>query len=346
MAVYKDKSRNTWYYSVLYKDIYGVQKRKMVRGFEKRSEALRAQSEFLAKEEHSFSDNVLFNDVFEHNITFKIYKDKTVRRRRNEYNLHIKPYFGHLKIGNITPQQVVEFKSNLELSNISLNTARCIYANFKVVINHAIKYFGLRVDPTLKVTPIERAKPKINFIKREEFDERVESFTSNKYAELTKLLYYTGLRVGEAFALTWNDIDLAANQLYVSKTLDVRLRVPTSPKTKGSEGYVPFPDFIGDMLAELKKEATTKYHGFSDEYYVFGGPSPTHYSHYSKHYKRVFPELRIHDLRHSYASYLINNKVDIFLVKELMRHEDIKITANTYGHLYLERKHEVMKIFV
>lgn len=45
-----------------------------------------------------------------------------------------------------------------------------------------------------------------------------------------------------------------------------------------------------------------------------------------------FQELRIHDLRHSYGSYLINKGVDIYLVKELMRHDDIKQTANTYGH--------------
>jgi len=79
--------------------------------------------------------------------------------------------------------------------------------------------------------------------------------------------------------------------------------------------------------------------------YVFGGPAPYHYSHFSKHFKRAFPELRIHDTRHSYAAYLINNKVDIYLVKELMRHDDIQQTANTYGHLYTERKQEVMSVF-
>ncbi|WP_349774141.1 tyrosine-type recombinase/integrase [Sporosarcina aquimarina] len=78
---------------------------------------------------------------------------------------------------------------------------------------------------------------------------------------------------------------------------------------------------------------------------MFGGPTPYHYSHYHKKFKAVFTDLRIHDLRHSYASYLINKSVDIYLVKELMRHDDIKQTANTYGHLYTERKHELMSVF-
>ncbi|MCI3925171.1 site-specific integrase [Paenibacillus sp. TRM 82003] len=163
--------------------------------------------------------------------------------------------------------------------------------------------------------------------------------------ELTRLLFYTGLRVGEALALTWEDIDFEKQQLYVSKTLDINTRVPTTPKTAGSEGYVPFPPFITEMLERIKKESAERIYGFQEDYYVFGGQYPYHYAHYHRKFKLVFPDLRIHDMRHSYASYLINKGVDIYLVKELMRHDDIKQTANTYGHLYTERKHQVMSVF-
>ena len=95
----------------------------------------------------------------------------------------------------------------------------------------------------------------------------------------------------------------------------------------------------------LGTSSLQKIFGFNDSLYVFGGLAPYHYAHYHKKFKKVFPELRIHDLRHSYASYLINKKVDIYLVKELMRHDDIKQTANTYGHLYVERKQEIMSVF-
>lgn len=77
----------------------------------------------------------------------------------------------------------------------------------------------------------------------------------------------------------------------------------------------------------------------------FGGIKPYHYSHYNKHFKKVFPDLKIHSMRHSYAAYLINKGVDIYLVKELMRHENITETADTYGHLYTNRKSEIMKVF-
>jgi Site-specific recombinase XerD len=345
VPVYKDEERKTWYFKVRYKDIYGRSKQAMRRGFKRRSDAVQAEAEFLASVKNLFSDEVTFDQVFEHNIKYKKLKEKTIRRRTNEYNLHIKPRFGHIKIKDLTTQQVADFKADLEQNFTSLNSARTVYSNFKVLINHAIKFFGLKADPTIAVGAIQRVRPNINFIRREEFEERVTQLDHLYYCELTRLLFYTGLRVGEALALTWMDIDLAQNQLHVNKTLDIITRVPTTPKTAGSVGYVPFPKFIKEMLERIKKESAEKIYGFNEKMYVFGGLAPYHYSHYHKKFKQVFPELRIHDLRHSYAAYLINKGVDIYLVKELMRHDDIKQTANTYGHLYTERKHQVMSVF-
>lgn len=345
MPVYKDEGRKTYYFKVRYKDIYGRNQQKLRRGFKKRSEAILAEANFLTEVVNQFSNDVTFDEVFQHNIRHTKLKDKTIRRRTNEYNLHIKPRFGHIKVKDVSVQQVMDFKSWLENNFVSLNSARTVYGNFKVLINHAVKFYGLKNNPTLIVGAIQRVRPKVNFIKREDFDRRVVQLTSNKYQELSRLLFYTGLRIGESFALTWEDIDLEKNQLFVDKTLDMKTRTPTTTKTAGSVGFVPFPSFIGEMLSKLKEESAEKIYGFNDSMYVFGGLAPYHYSHFSKRFKQVFPDLRIHDLRHSYASYLINKGVDIYLVKELLRHDDIKQTANTYGHLYTERKQEVMGVF-
>lgn len=345
MPVYKDEKRNTYYFKVRYKDVYGRPDQKLKRGFKKRRDAILAEAEFLASVTKQYSDTASFDELFEHNIKHTKLKGKTIRRRTNEYNLHIKPRFGHIKVKDTTLEQVLEFKSNLEKTMESLNSARTIYSNFKILINHAIKFFGLKTNPTIAAGSIERVRPKINFIRREDFEQRVIGLEHLYYRDLARLLFYTGLRVGEGLGLTWSDIDLERNQLHVNKTLDISTRTPTSPKTKGSVGYVPFPVFITEMLKRIKKESAENIYGFNDDMLVFGGMDPYHYSHFHKHFKRVFPELRIHDLRHSYASYLINKGVDIYLVKELMRHDDIKQTANTYGHLYVERKHEVMSVF-
>lgn len=348
MTVYKDEKRKTYYFRVRYKDIYGRPQQAFRRGFKKQSDAKLAETAFLNEVQNKYSSNVTFDELFQHNIKHTKLKDKTIRRRTNEYTLHIKPRFGHIKVKELTVHQVMEFKTDLESNFKSLNSARTVYSNFKVLINHAIKFFGLTVDPSLAVGAIQRVKPKINFIKREDFERRVidlPSTDNNKYVQLTRLLFYTGLRVGEGFGLTWEDVDLDLCQVHVNKTIDIITRKPGSTKTTGSVGYVPLPSSIVEMLKEIKKESEEKIYGFNNKMYVFGGGAPYHYSHYHLRFKDVFPELRIHDLRHSYAAHLINNGIDIYLVKELMRHDDIKQTANTYGHLYVERKHEAMSVF-
>lgn len=348
MPVYKDEERKTYYFKVRFKDVYGRSQQKLKRGFKKQSEAKLAEAEFLAGLKNNYSDNATFNEIFEHNIKHSNLKEKTIRRRTNEYRLHIQPRFGHLKVKDINIQHIVEFKTYLEGSFKSQNSARTVFSNLKVLVNHAIKFFGLKVDPSLAAGAIQRVKPKINFIKQDEFERQVIGLSAaleNRYVDLSRLLFYTGLRVGEGLALTWDDIDLEKMQLHVNHTLDPNTRLIGPPKTAGSVGYVPFPPFIGEMLSEIKKESAEKLYGFNDTMFVFGGASPYHYSHYHKWFKRIFPKLRIHDLRHSYAAHLINNGIDIYLVKELMRHDDIKQTANTYGHLYMERKQEAMSVF-
>jgi integrase len=345
MPVYKDLERGTWYFKTRYKDMYGRSKQKLKRGFKKQREAKLAEAEFLASIKDAFTEELTLDEVFNHNISFKKYKPKTIRRRTNEYNLHIKPRFGHIKIKDITTQQVLDFQSYLTETLKAPETARTIYANFKVLINHAVKFFGLRKDPTLPVPAMPRGKKRIDFIKREDFDKRVQALDMHYYKEMTILMFYTGMRVGEALGIKWSDIDFENHQIDINKAWDIEKREETTVKTKASEAIIPIPNLIVDMLTEIKKESEEKIYGFNEDYYVFGGLSPYHYSHYHKKYKEVFPNLRIHSLRHSYAAYLINKGVDIYLVKELMRHENIKETADTYGHLYLERKQEAMSVF-
>ena len=350
MPVYKDKERKTYYFKVRYKDMYGRSKQKMKRGFSTSREAKQAEAEFLTSINNMYTDQVTIDEVFEHNIEHKVLKDKTIRRRTNEYNLHIKPFFGHIKLRDLNTNHFLEFKSYLEKHFENLNTARTVYSNLKVIINHAVKFFGLRIDPSVAIDPIKRVKPEALFIKRGEFEERIQhkAMDMHKFRDMTRLMFYTGLRVGEALGLTWKYVDLENKQLYVKYTLDTVKRTLGPPKTSGSEGYVPLHDSMVEMLENIKKESAEKIHGFKDNsenYFVFGGLTPYHYNHYHRKFKQVFPELRIHDLRHSYAAHLINNEVDIYLVKELMRHDDIKQTSTTYGHLYTERKQKAMSVF-
>lgn len=345
MAVYKD-NKGKWYFSVRYKDVYGNNKRKLKRGFDKKKDAQQAEAQFIIEAVEGYTPSQTFDTVFNHYLKHTDLRPKTRKRKENEYKLHIQPKFGHLKIDEIKQQQCHEFRTYLLDTLNSTNSARTVWSGFMAVINYSKKYFGLRYDPTVSIKPIPRTKPKPKYIEREVFDEKVQSFSEIDYLEATRLMYYTGLRVGECFALRWNDIQMNKSELVVSRTMDINTReIYERAKTESSEDIVVYPLFIQKMLVERYTRESSNWQYFDDSYFVFGGMMPKHYSHYHLKFKEIFPEHTIHTLRHSYASYLANNGVDIFDLQQLMRHARMSETMDTYSHHYTNKKHAAISVF-
>ena len=160
---------------------------------------------------------------------------------------------------------------------------------------------------------------------------------------MLKLLFWTGLRIGEARALKSDDIDFENKTISVTKTY-THLKgkdVITTPKTKGSIRTIK----IDDILAKDIKEYLDKARYILDDNFIFR---------YSKlYYLAIFKNialkvlgksLRIHDLRHSHASFLINNGVDVLLISKRLGHTNTTMTLNTYSHLYPDKEGEAIDL--
>lgn len=119
MAVYKDKTTGKWYFSVRYKDIYGNNKRKLRRGFDKQREA-----QFLTESVDSYSSEQTFEYVFYHYLDNSDLSTKTRKRKENEYKKHIQEHFGHIKMSEIKQNQCQEFRKYLIDNLTSVNSAR------------------------------------------------------------------------------------------------------------------------------------------------------------------------------------------------------------------------------
>ncbi|PTI21368.1 tyrosine-type recombinase/integrase [Staphylococcus warneri] len=347
MPVYKDENTGKWYFSTRYKDVYGNNKRKLQRGFERKKDAKFAESEFIQNIKFGYSDNQPFETIFYDRLKNENLSTRSIEKRTTEYNTHIKAKFGNTPIGKITTTQCTTFRNYLiNDSGLSVDYARSVWAGFKAVINYAKKYYKLLYDPTLPVTPIPRTKPQAKFITREEFDEKVEKITNETSRNLTKLLFYSGLRIGEALALQWKDYDFEKGELNINKKLNLSQKtIETNLKKESSKGIIPIPKHIRKMLNDMYDQDSKNYKYFTENYFIFGGYEPLIYITFSGHFKKAFPNLRIHHLRHSYASYLINNGVDMYVLMELMRHSNITETIQTYSHLYTDKKQQAMRIF-
>lgn len=346
MPIYKDEHTNKYYYSVRYKDAYGNNKRKVKRGFKTKREAKASEAEFITGIESGYSDTNTYDYIFNHYLKHTDLREKTIMRKKSEYKKHVKDKFGNIKMSDIKQSQCQEFRTYLMENINSPNSARTIWAGFKVVINYAMKHFGLRADPTLSISPIKRIKPKPKYMLRQEFEDNIARIKDKDYREILTVMFYTGLRVGECMALTWSDYNRYKKEISINKTMDTGNRkIYGRAKTESSEDVVPLPKFITEMLNERYEKEQKKHKYFDDSYFIFGGTEPRHYNGLNKKYKEVFPNYSIHTLRHSYASYLANNGVDMFVLQSLMRHSRITETMETYSHLYTQKKHDAIRIF-
>lgn len=353
MAIYKDEERNTWYYSIYYTDIYGKGKRKKKRGFKTKKVAKLAEAEMLRTlKPDRDSKTLTFGEVFEERLRQSELSPRTEKNRREQYRKYIEYNFSMLPIDEITVEQCNHFRkelvNNVELSDEYKHT---VFAGFKAVLNFALKHRYIEFNPTNSVQSIKFTKTKFLYITRDEFDTWVMKMDdlNNKnptvYRKFIQLLFYTGLRVGEGLALTWDDWNPLKNELNINKTVDINTNKirPGVAKTNSSMDTVPVPKHISQMLEELKQEAKP------DSVYIFGGKKPYRYLTISKAFYSVFrewnPKVTLHTLRHSYASHLINNGIDIYVLMNLLRHANISETIGTYSHLYTDRKQKAMDIF-
>lgn len=186
----------------------------------------------------------------------------------------------------------------------------------------------------------------MKFITHDQFKQFIETVDDPSYKTLFTVLFYMGLRIGEANALRWYDISFENNTLSVSKTLTTKRRrddgsyIENPPKTSTSNRVLPMPQIVSKRLSELH-DLFIGDKTYSSEWFMFGGRVPLSDSTITLRKNAYFekagiPPIRLHDFRHSCASYLINNlgSDNIILISRYLGHKDIAMTLNRYSHLY------------
>ena len=165
-----------------------------------------------------------------------------------------------------------------------------------------------------------------------------------------EMLYYSGTRVGEAKALTWNDTDFT--NIRINKSVFSKLKrkkyIITNPKTNSSVRTIPIPKVLTNDL-KLLFEESKKIYEFNNSMFIFGGSFPLADTTIQKRKNELckkanVKQIRIHDFRHSTASLLINSGANITLVAKYLGHSNIATTLNTYSHFYKSELNDIVNI--
>lgn len=202
-------------------------------------------------------------------------------------------------------------------------------------------YLGLSRNPCTKSIGSTKSR-KLSFWTPEEYARFADACRDNiEYYTMFEILYYTGMRVGELLALTMNDIDFKHNKISINKTF-YRLTGKDTiqpPKTPNSERVIDIPDFLTQEI----RDYVSRLYKPDPEARLFSKQLQ-----YLRNVMRLRIEragltpIRVHDLRHSHASTLINLGANPVLVAERLGHESPSITMNTYAHLFPKAQSEIV----
>lgn len=334
MPVYQDKTTKKYYFSCYYVDWQGERRRKVKRGFNLAREAKEAERAFL--DQYAQQCNMSFSAFFEIYIADckARLKADTVETKESKFKGSILPYFGEFCITEITPAHVRQWQNKI-IKEYAATTQRQLHAQLSAFFNFAVKFYGLKKNPARIAGSIGKIKSgRLNFWTLEEFNKAIACEEDLAFKTAFILFFYSGLRSGELLALNVGDYNSEAKTITVSKTL-AKIRggfTITTPKTEKANRTIKLP-----LVAtkQLDQYVAALYEPKSNERLFISQNKLNLLTNLKRDADKAgVKRIRVHDLRHSHASLLINNNVNIKAVSDRLGHEDIQTTLNIYVHLY------------
>lgn len=274
-------------------------------------------------------------------------RESTLKKNAQILNRYIRPL--NVKLKKLTSKQLVSWKNDISSRNLSFTMKKNIYGAFRGLLNWAVTVGYLDKNPLIKIGNFRDAyqkKKEILFYTQEEFIKFIrevkvisEERNYNDYYVFFALAYFTGARKGEIHALRWTDY--RDGKITISKSISQKLGNgdrETPPKNINSNRTVEVSRPLADILDEHFKQCK-QYSGFNESYHICGGLHPlrdTSVENVNKEAaKRAgLHHIRIHDFRHSHASLLANNDINILEISRRLGHSDIATTLNVYSHFY------------
>lgn len=348
MPVYKSDN-GTWYVLTRYLDWKGERKQKCKRGFETRKEAVEWERTF--QQQNAADMDMTFEAFFElyaNDIKPRL-KENTWLTKEHIVETKIMPYFAKRIISEINTKDVMAWQNELlayrdeNRKPYSQTYLKTVHNQLSAIFNHAVRHYDLRSNPASKAGNMGTEERKeMKFWTKDEYKKFADEMMDKPVSYYAfEVLYWCGIREGELLALTPADFDFVKGTLTINKSYQ-RLKgrdVITTPKTKKSNRTIKMPQFLCEEMQDYLGMLYDV--GKNDRIFNI-----------SKHYLGREMErgskaagvkrIRIHDLRHSHISLLIDMGFSAVAIADRVGHESIEITYR-YAHLFPSKQEEMAK---
>lgn len=274
------------------------------------------------------------------------------------------PYLADKQLDKLTVPALQTWKNDIAKIDVSISTKQNYYAELRQMLNYAVKmgYISknnLTIVGNFKKDTQALPKEELHFytpdqfkkfiaVAREQAEER-DTINEWSYYVFFNIAFYTGARKGEIYALKWSDIE--GNILHIRRSVAQKYgkgNIETPPKNKSSYRDLQIPTPLMEILLE-QKERQMQDEKFTEDFRVCGGidcirDSTVTNKNVEYANKADLPHIRVHDFRHTHATLLVNEGINIQEIARRLGHSNVEITWNTYSHLYPREEERAVSV--
>ena len=346
-----------------YIDRYGIRREYKRQGFETKREADNAKAEAIVTLGQNKSVEASKQTLEAFLITwYETYKNSrtikpsTLETTAQHIRAFIVPRIGHLTLRKLNPQSIAKFYADLmSEGRINLNRknstpelsnkyVRNIAGTLTRALSDAVTWGLLPANPCADAKLPKRVKPELNTLGGDQIAQFINAATQRKDPNLALwlLVFTTGMRRGELAGLRWRDVDFLTGSVTIAQTRSVvgGQTIIETPKTKAGYRTIALDTITINALAKVKddQEQAATMVGYWASELVFTDldgriPSPNRLL---KRFRKALelsglPKIRLHDARHSYAAYALEQGVSVHIVSPRIGHSSPSFTWDTYA---------------
>lgn len=245
---------------------------------------------------------------------------------------------GDILLSSLTMQHVDLYKVKRLADNVSGVTVNRELQALRAAMNTATSWRHLEINPFSKMAQVEIPDVTPSYFSKQDFQRLLNVVTEEWLKELVVFAVLTGMRRGELVNLRWQDVDLQRKVIHIQSN-------PTFKTKQGKRRVVPMSDIVFNLLSSKAQRVRCDYIFHIKGFKI----SDDHASKKLKKYVKAVGldgKLHFHSLRHTFASWLVQDGVSLYEVQKLLGHSSTAVTQ-IYSHLQPETLHStVNKIFI
>ena len=271
----------------------------------------------------------------------------TWQTKENIIKNKLLPYFGSKGMNEITAKDIIQWQN--EMINLrgkdgkpfSATYLKTLHNQVSAIFNHAVRFYDLKANPVAKAGSVGRKEAKdMSFWTKDEYQKFADAMMDKPLSFYAfEMLYWCGIRLGELLALTSADFNFDKSTVTISKSYQRinREDVITEPKTPKNNRTIKMPDFLCQEIQDYLKSL----YGCAPVDRLF--PISKSYLHHEMNRgakQSGVKRIRVHDIRHSHVSHLIELGFSAVAIADRVGHESIDITYR-YAHLFPSKQEEM-----